>query len=52
LKQKVIKTNALNVFLRPFTLLCFLHVLATDVQSITFDSNAIVGIRRKLQKSH
>ena len=50
LKQKMINTNALNVLLRSFTPLCFLRVLATDVQWITLDSNAVVGIRRKLQK--
>jgi len=49
LKQKVINTNALNVSLRSFTPLYFLRVLTTDVQSITLDSNAVVGIRRKLQ---
>jgi hypothetical protein len=50
LKQKAINTNALNVLLRSFTPLCFLRVLTTDVQSITLDSNPIVGIGRKLQK--
>ena len=50
LKQKMINTNALNVLLRSFTPLCFRRVLATDVQSITLDSNPIVGIGRKLQK--
>jgi len=49
LKQEVINTNALNVSLRSFTPLCFLHILATDVQSITLYSNAIVGMRKKLQ---
>jgi len=49
LKQKVINTNSINVSLRSFTPLCFLRVLATDIQSITLDNNAIVGIRRKLQ---
>jgi len=49
LKQKVINTKAINVSLRSFVPLCFLRVLATDVQSITLDSNAFVGIRRKIQ---
>jgi len=49
LKQEVINTNALNVSLRSFTPLCFLRVLATDVQSITLYSNAIFGIWRKIQ---
>jgi hypothetical protein len=39
--------SALNVSLRSFTALCFPHILATDLQSITLDSNDIVGIRKK-----
>jgi len=49
LKQKLINTKTINVSLRSFVPLCFLRVIATDVQSITPDSNAFVGIWRKLQ---
>jgi hypothetical protein len=49
LKQKVINTNAINVSLRSFTPRCFLDILATYVPSMTLDSNAIVGMREKLQ---
>jgi hypothetical protein len=45
----MINTSALNVTLRPFTLLCLPHVLATDLQSIALNSNDIVGIRKKIQ---